>query len=245
MNTAPSALPGTAPYHKARYNLALKLEECGAFLTSGSKHPLVVERRGHNETERGFMLKLHEKNPNAPLSPFYLNLRTADNKDGPLTSEIVNLAATCMHMLTIRDGPAFDAVAGVPRAGEPFAEALARFTGKPCIALEKYEHGDKRKIAQIKGKIPAHVNQVLLVDDLITGADSKREAIEVLRGEELDVVDVVVLVDREQGGRNELEMMKCPLHSVFTINELLDFYSDAGKISDQLYVDIRAYLAHA
>ena len=28
---------------------------------------------------RGFRLKLHERNPSAPLSPFYFSLRAADN----------------------------------------------------------------------------------------------------------------------------------------------------------------------
>lgn len=39
-----------------------------------------------------FKLKLHEKNPDAPLSPIFFNFRTPDNpKPGPLTDEVLDL----------------------------------------------------------------------------------------------------------------------------------------------------------
>lgn len=228
-----------ADYQKARYGLANALWDVGAVLTAASVHPLVIKRG----KERGFKLKLHEKSPDVPLSPFYLNLRTPDNpKPGPLTPEVVEQAARCMQGILGNVRP-FDALVGVPRAGEPFAEALARLVKKPCIALEKWEHGDKRKIASLKGKVPASVYSVLLVDDLITGAASKREAIEVLRDEGLGVIDAVVLVDREQGGKNEMEVLGCVLHSVFTITDLLGFYVAEGKMKHQLRDEIIAYIA--
>jgi uridine monophosphate synthetase len=246
MNTASSAVSRTAPssaYHKARYQLAIALTDIGAVLTKDSDHPLVVERNGPNGKERGFKLKLHEKNPDAPLSPFYLNLRTADNKSGPLTKELVDLSASCMHMLAIGEGLAFDAVVGVPRAGDPFAEALARFSGKSLIVLDKYEHGGKRSIASPKGKIPTSVKKAVLVDDLITKADSKIEGVRVMQDENITVDDVVVLVDREQGGYDQLMEWGCHLHSVFTISELLDFYVAEEKMSPQLRDEIQNYLA--
>ena len=244
-----SALPRTASpsaYHKARYNLALALMDIGAVLTKESNHPLVIERLSKkNGKERGFKLKLHEKNPEAPLSPFYLNLRTADNKDGPLTKELVDQSASCMHMMIDKNGLEFDGVVGVPRAGDPFAEALAGFMDKPLVMMEKYEHNGKRRVASLKGEVPVTIKNVALVDDLITGADSKVEAVRVLQSAEITADNVIVLVDREQGGYDQLMEWGCHLHSVFTISEMLEFYVDAGKMSDQTYVDIRNYLATA
>ncbi len=248
MNTISPAVSRTASpsaYHKARYNLALALMDIGAVLTKDSVHPLVVERKGLKGMERGFKLKLHEKNPDAALSPFYLNLRTADNKSGPLTKEIVEHSASCMQMLIERSGLTFDGVAGVPRAGNPFAEVLSRFTGRPLIVMDKYEHGGKRQIASLVGKVPPSIKKALGVDDLITRADSKIEAREILEHEGIKVNDFIVLVDREQGGYDQLMKRGCCSHAVFTISELLDFYVDAGKMSDRLHVDIRTYLAAA
>ncbi|HEY4501266.1 MAG TPA: hypothetical protein VJI70_03330 [Candidatus Paceibacterota bacterium] len=228
-----------AEYQKARYELANALWDVGAVLTAASAHPLVIKRG----KERGFKLKLHEKNPDAPLSPFYLNLRTQDNpKPGPLTPQVVEQAARCMQGI-LGNVRSFDAVVGVPRAGDPFAKAFAILADKPFVAMEKYEHDGVRRIASLKGKVPASVKKALLADDLITGADSKVEAVLVLQDEGIAVDDVIVLVDREQGGPDQLMEWGCHLHSVFTITELLDFFVAENKMKSELRDEIHAYLA--
>lgn len=233
-------------YLEARRELALDLEKKGAVLTAASNHQLVVERMGTNGAERGFKLKLHEKSPDAPLSPIYFNLRTPDNpKPGPLTEYLVEMAGHCMRFAIHEKNLTFDAVCGVPRAGDPFASAIARLVGVPTIQLEKSEQGGIRKIASLKGAIPASVKKAVVLDDLVTKADSKREAIEVLRDAGIEVTDIIVLLDREQGGREELRECGCTLHSVFTISELLDLYVSAGKMQPVLRSRIQSYLALA
>lgn len=231
-------------YSRARSELAIALLGVGAVLTTASDHPLVVERENPQGKERGFKLKLHEKNPSAPLSPFLLNFRTPGNpKPGPLTKRIIDLAARCMRYVQFFSGKLTpDAVAGVPRAGEPFAKALADLAGMPCIELEKYEYGQTRCIASLKGFVPAHVRNILVVDDLVTEADSKRETIQVLGDVGMEVTDVMVLVDREQGGREELAGWGVRLHSVFTITELLDLYVETGRMEPGLRENIHLYL---
>jgi uridine monophosphate synthetase len=228
-------------YCDARNHLARELIRVGALLTSDSNHPLIIERIGLNGRECGFKLKLHDKNPNAPLSPFYLNLRTENT--GPLTSDIVNLAARCMqYAYFFSNKDRFDAVVGVPRAGNPFARALARLSEVPCLMLDKYEYNGKRAIASLIGNVPPSVKKVLVVDDLITISDSKREAIQVLRDEGMDVTDVLVLVDREQGGDIGLSKLDCELHSVFTITALLDLFFVTCDTDKALRNRIRSYL---
>ncbi len=235
----------TSAYQKARLDLAFALMDCGAFLTPASDHPRVIERQGSNGLERGFKLKLHEKNPDAPLSPFFLNLRTLDNPNpGPLTDDIVGLAARCMRRVQIAKKLRFNAVAGVPRAGDPFATKLAHYTGTACVVLEKHEHDGERSVAALKEKVPEWIRKVAVVDDLVTKADSKLEAIKVLRDQNLEVLDVIVLVDREQGGGKELSEWNCNLYSVFTITELLDLYLESGKISHPFWSRAQEYLVH-
>ena len=234
----------SSSYHKVRYDLALMLMDAGAILTSASDHPLVVTRKkGLHGREKGFKLKLHEKNPDAPLSPIFLNFRTSDNpKPGPLTPKLIDIAARCMRSIEFEGRLQFDAVVGIPRAGEPFAKLLGKFSGKPCLTLNKCENGGKRKIASLRADVPPSVRKVLVVDDLITKADSKREAIEVLRSEGMVVTDIVVLVDREQGGRKGLLEAGCTLHSVFGITEMLDMLVGAGKMKSKLRKKIHTYL---
>ena len=48
-----------------------------------------------------FKLKLHEKDPDAPLSPIYLNLRTDRHPEnpGPLTDEMMNLIGSLFRLM--------------------------------------------------------------------------------------------------------------------------------------------------
>ena len=105
--------------------------------------------------ERGFILKLHEKS-DAPLSPIFLNLRTPDNpKPGPLTPEIVNLAASCMQALELEKRLTFDAIVGVPQAGELFATAFSSTCRETMYPSR--EMGVRREhdcITGVKGNVP-------------------------------------------------------------------------------------------
>jgi len=63
-----------------------------------------------------FKLKLHEKNPDALLSPFYLNLRTKDNPGmkGPLTNDNCDLIAKAFVARIVSEDVSYDAIAGIP-----------------------------------------------------------------------------------------------------------------------------------
>ncbi|MEI8096604.1 MAG: hypothetical protein WCG73_00670 [Candidatus Moraniibacteriota bacterium] len=226
-------------YPELRVCLAHSLMDVGAVLTRDSIHPLVVTRGD----ERGFKLKLHEKNPDAPLSPIYLNLRIPSNpKAGPLTPEIVEMAAQCMHSFAFMNEIHYNATAGIPHAGDPFAEIFSSIPfPSPLIKMGKEDAGEKRRIGAVVGEVPKG-ETVLVIDDLVTAADSKIEAIASLEAAGLVVLDVMVLVDREQGGKEQLAGNGYTLHSVFTISELLDLYAGSGTITPELASEIKAYL---
>ena len=229
-------------YDSLRQSVALAFMDEGAVLTRDSIHPRVITRPNG---ERGFILQLHEKNPDAPLSPYFFNLRTPNNPNpGPLTPEIVQMGADCLHSLAFRENLQYARVAGVPNAGDPFAQ---EFAGIPFVTqrlqLVKGKKDGKRAITGIDGEIPQKGTRVLLLDDLITTAGSKVLAIKVLEDHGLVVEDVLVLIDREQGGHEELRKAGYRLHSVFTMTELFGIYRDSGKISPELYADSMTYKA--
>jgi orotate phosphoribosyltransferase len=240
LNAALQPRPLPIGFYEARAKLAASLMGVKAVLTAESDHPFVVARGA----ERGFKLKLHESNPDAPLSPIFLNLRTPENpKPGTLTPEIVARAATCMIYMR-GNAQTYQAVVGVPRAGDPFAEAFARLTHVPRLEMDKLEEGGKRHIAGVKGRtdVADSVQQVLVIDDLLTKADSKIEAIDSLEKSGFKVTDVMVLVDREQGGGEELAKRGVTLHAVFTLTELLDTYVDSGDLTSYMKGKVLQYL---
>ena len=83
---------------------------------------------------------------------------------------------------------------------------------------------------------------VLVVDDLVTTARSKLEVIEVLTANELTVWDVLVLLDREQGGWEELAAAGFNLHAAIGIRELLAHYVEKRRITTLAHHICKVYL---
>lgn len=188
-----------------------------------------------------FKLKLHEKNPDAPLSPIYLTLRTPEN-GGPLIPADVEAIGQELFEVTKRAAVEFDLVAGIPRAGEPLAEVVSRLAGKPLLKLGKKVEGDRRKIDSVVEGEHLSGQCVLVIDDLITQADTKKEAIKVCEEAGLIVMAVVVLVDRQQGGAEELKEAGYNLYVAFPISVLLDYYVQVGKIDQVKRDETMAYI---
>jgi uridine monophosphate synthetase len=131
-------------------------------------------------------------------------------------------------------------LAAIPYAALPIGTAVALETGLPLIypRKETRAHGTGR---QIEGEYQAGDRAVVL-DDLITTGGSKLAAIEPLEAAGLVVQDVVVLIDREQGGREDLEAAGYQLHSVLHLGRMLDLLAEAGRISQQQKEETLAFL---
>jgi orotate phosphoribosyltransferase len=209
--------------------LALALFDCGAVLFGR------------------FRFKLHERYPDAPLAPVKVELRTPDHpKGGPLTPEALSLIGSALCTVHIGD---FKEICGIPHAGERLADAYiaaARRAGfdYPRVQLEKREGGGKRSITKVTADTVARGRRrVLLIDDVITGADTKLEAINALNEVEMDATCVLVVVDREQGGAEELRGKGYPLRSVFTLNRLLEIGHAHGRVTDAQMREVAEYQA--
>lgn len=217
--------------------LALDLLDVGAFLM-----------REASPGGYGFPLKRHETHPQDPLSPFKLHLRTPDHptNPGPLTPELVDRIAQEMRNITGTKGIRCDAFIGVPRAGEPFAKAFQntapRAYGQILLKMSKGERGDGTRM--IGDTIEGAVGQdfvVLVFDDVVTEADSKLEAIATIKRYNMKVQDIIVAVDRQQGGSACLRS-ECRLHAVFQISKLLRLYAAEGRIGNDFYEECMTYL---
>ncbi len=195
-----------------------------------------------------FKLKLHEKNPDAPLSPFYIDLRTADNptKPGLLTVSDCDLIAQCLWEVILKSGLTFQAIAGIPYAGDPIVEAIERIVPSPrgfrVIKLAKFEKDGKRKIVPLSGFEYRPSEVVLLIDDLVTKADSKNEAIDAIESQGSVVRDLVVLLDRQQGGKEGLAQSGRNLVAAFAVRELLEYYKITGQITVEKFRECMKYI---
>ena len=140
----------------------------------------------------------------------------------------------------ILSGLIFDRIAAIPYGGLPIGQAVALASGKPLLypRREIKDYGTKNRI---EGAFTAG-ETVVVLDDLVTTGASKLEAIEPLTAAGLKVADIVVLVDREQGGRKELADKGLRLHSVMTLSDLLDALVRNGRVDEAVSSNVRAAL---
>lgn len=166
-------------------------------------------------------------------SPIYIDLRLLVGHPR-LLREVARAMAQVAGSLT------FDRIAAVPYAGLPIGVALALEMDRPLIypRPELKAYGTRRAI---EGAFRVG-ERVLLVDDLITRGDSKLEAIPPLEAAGLTVRDVLVLIDREQGGAEDLARRGYRLHSVLRLTQVLDVLRASGRITADQHVEVVEYL---
>jgi orotate phosphoribosyltransferase len=125
--------------------------------------------------------------------------------------------------------PACDAVAGVELGGCPLASAVAltsHLRGAPKDAVyvrkEAKDHGSKRLVEGDTQLSPGA--KFVILEDVTTTGGSTLKAVEKLRAAGYEVVGVVTLVDRLEGGREALQAAGLPVVAVYTRR---DFIPDA------------------
>jgi uridine monophosphate synthetase len=134
-----------------------------------------------------------------------------------------------------------DRIAGIPYGGVPIAVAASIASGIPMIYPRKEvkDYGTKKTI---EGAYNAG-EKVLVIDDLITDGASKIEAIESLTSAGLVVTDVLIILDREQGGGKLLAKAGYKLHSLGTLSEVVDALVAAGKVDPAMRAKVTEFIS--
>lgn len=123
----------------------------------------------------------------------------------------------------------FDLLAATPLAGLPIGTAIGLQMDVPLIYPRKTakSYGTGKSI---EGKWVVGQTAVV-IDDLVTSGDSILQAITPLKAAGLQVIDAVVLIDRQQGGVAALQTEGYRLHAVLSIDFLLQILVDSSRIS--------------
>jgi len=186
---------------------------------------------------REFALKIHETRPTDPPSPYFVNFRNLPPEMLVQFGRLLEESPISFHVP--------DVCTGIPKAGVDIAKAYSLASGVPYLDIySKEEHTDgTRRIIGREGTPDGNQKKLLIIDDLITRAGTKLEAIQVAREQGFNVTGVAVILDREQGGQEELTSFGVWLSTVFSIRSLLEYYCDTRQISQYRFDKIRRYLA--
>lgn len=152
------------------------------------------------------------------VSNFYFNLKkTTYSPEGQYL--VGNLIFDKIRELKLKP----KAIGGLTMGADPIATATAYTSyvrNDPIEAMvirkEPKGHGT---MSQIEGNVKAG-DDVIIIDDVVTTGGSTIKAIEIARKAGLNVVGVIILVDRcEFDGRQNIEKLAKPVHAIITIKD--------------------------
>jgi len=159
-------------------------------------------------------------------SHYYLDCRLTT-----LDAEGARLTGYCVLELLNEMGVKPDAIGGLSMGADPVVSAaivVSAIEKRPMqgflVRKEAKGHGRKK---QIEGMEETQGKRVAIVDDVCTTGGSTQEAIDAAEREGCQVVAVISLVDREEGG-SEMLRAKYNYRSIFTARELLAEPKSAG-----------------
>ena len=121
------------------------------------------------------------------------------------------------------------AVGGLTFGADPIAVATAfasELKGKPVKAFSiRKSQKDHGIIKWVEGDLdPAQ--RVVVIDDVATTGGSTIKAIERARSEKLEVVKAVILVDRQEGGLENIKEHVADVGAIVTRDDLLQRYKE-------------------
>lgn len=181
-----------------------------------------------------FVFKLHESRPDALLSPVKVNFRN-------LPDILVNHIAQVLAAVSLDKKPDF--CAGIPNAGTALAKEYAKLTGIPWLDLfRKKETENSRSVEPYPlAPIGNSSKHVLIIDDVVTEAGSKLEGAQVTKELGYQIAGVLVLIDREEAGRQILAEHGYLLDSAFSLRAALQYYWESGRITTDQYQEYLTY----
>lgn len=133
----------------------------------------------------------------------------------------------------------FSLVAGVPFGGLHLALAYSLTCGVPMCYARPASAGGKDHL--IEGYYESG-QTALIIDDLITGGGSILQNAHILEEFGIQVRDAVVLIDREQGGAENLRQHGYNLISILRLKTMLTYYYESDLITPTWYERSMNYL---
>ncbi|HQU32360.1 MAG: orotate phosphoribosyltransferase [Planctomycetia bacterium] len=154
------------------------------------------------------------------MSNYYINCKTTtlDPEAMLLIGHLFYNKVKALHI---------NAIGGLTLGADPIAFATAMVSGMQDDAINAFVVRKKAKEHGLMKWLEGNIREgdrVVIVDDVVTTGQSTIDAIDHARESKLNVLKAIALVDRQEGGRENIERKKVLFESVFTRDDLMSIY---------------------
>uniref|UniRef100_A0A7C5ENE2 Orotate phosphoribosyltransferase n=1 Tax=Desulfobacca acetoxidans TaxID=60893 RepID=A0A7C5ENE2_9BACT len=149
-------------------------------------------------------------------SPYYVDCR-------PVTHSAEGLALIGEIIFDLIKDLEVEAVGGLTMGADPLAHATALVSfqrGKPVNAFSVRKFSKEHGMGGLVVGPVSPGDRVVVLEDVITTGGSVLKAVAAAREFGLKVLEVIVLVDREEGGREAVLAQVPRIKSIFTLKDL-------------------------
>jgi orotate phosphoribosyltransferase len=171
-------------------------------------------------------------------SPYYIDLARLLSEPKHLCT-IAEVAAEQIKQIMISDS--VDKLASIELKGALIVPSIACKVNLPCIIVRK-EAKAYGVTGRIAGADVAEGDNILFFDDVVSEGLSKIEGIKLLQDLGGTVKHLLVVVNREQGGKENLEKLGFKVHALAKVSELANSLCQNNHISKVQNQEVFAYL---
>ena len=163
------------------------------------------------------------------ISPYYIDLASVLSTPKQLCA-IAEVAAEKIRRIMTTER--IDKLASIELKGALIAPSIACKLNLPCIIVRK-EDKAYGVTGRITGADVTAGDNILFFDDVISEGLSKVEGIKPLQELGANVKHMLVVVNREHGGKEKLEKLGYQVHSLTKISDIVDSLSKGNHISKE------------
>jgi len=123
-------------------------------------------------------------------------------------------------------------VGGLTLGADPLAYAISYSSALAKAPVETFIVRKEAKKHGLMRKIEGNVqkgDRVVVVDDVVTTGGSTLQAVEAAQAAGLEVVKILTLVDRQEGGRENIEKTGIPFEAILTREEVMEVYRERER----------------
>ncbi|MCF6148362.1 MAG: orotate phosphoribosyltransferase [Candidatus Kuenenia sp.] len=125
-----------------------------------------------------------------------------------------------------------NAIGGLTHGADPIAFSTAMVSAMKGRNIQAFVIRKEAKSHGLMKLIEGNVSEgdkVVIVDDVVTTGGSTIQAIDRAREHKLEIVKAIALVDRQEGGRENIEKKDVVFESLYTRDELIEAYKNKIK----------------